>query len=254
MTRVPNRAARLLFTGLLVNCLVAAAPAHALTLLTEENPPFNFTEGGKLTGIATDIVNEMAKRAAVPLQTRVQTWESAYQSAQADKDTCLFATARLENRERLFQWVGPLASNRWAMFGKSDFAVPVKGFADMRRLKIGGIESDAKVEYLMTKGVTNFRLYASDAQIPPRLMLKKDDPNHIDLWVTGVFSAKSVAAAAKVKNLKQVFVVREEDLYLACSPRTAKADVKKLADALAAMVKDGFVKKTTETYEKRFAQ
>jgi polar amino acid transport system substrate-binding protein len=236
-------------------CLLAAiAPAQALTLLTEENPPFNYTEGGKLTGIATDIVNEMAKRAGVPVKAQVQAWESAYTAAQAEKDTCIFATARLENRERLFQWVGPLASNRWVVFGKSDFAAPVKGFADLRKLKIGGVEADAKVDYLMTKGVTNFRLYASDAQVPPKLLLKKDDPNYIDLWVTGFFSAKSVAAAAKVKDLKMVFVVREEELYLACSPRTAKADVKKLSDALAAMVKDGFVKKTTETYEKRFAQ
>ena len=50
-----------------------------------------------------------------------------------------------------------------------------------------------------------------------------------------------------------VFVVREQDLYLACSPRTSKEDVKKLADALAAMVKDGAVKKIMDTYEKRFA-
>ena len=51
-----------------------------------------------------------------------------------------------------------------------------------------------------------------------------------------------------------VYVVREEDLYLACSPRTSKDEVKKLSDALASMVKDGTVKKITEAYEKRFTQ
>ena len=51
-----------------------------------------------------------------------------------------------------------------------------------------------------------------------------------------------------------VYVVREEDLYLACSPRTSKGEIKKLSDALASMVKDGTVKKITEAYEKRFAQ
>jgi polar amino acid transport system substrate-binding protein len=248
MMLMPSRAALALGTCLIA---MASAPAQALTLLTEENPPFNYTVGGKPTGLATDIVAEMARRAGIATQTRVLDWEAAYTTAQADKDTCVYATARLENRERLFQWIGPLASNRWAMFGKSDFAAPVKGFADMRRLKIGGVESDAKVDYLMTKGVTNFRLYGSDAQIPPKLLLKKDDPNYIDLWVTGYFSAKSVAAAAKVKDIKMVFIVREEELYLACSPRTAKADVKKLSDALAAMVKEGFVKKTTDAYETR---
>ena len=38
MNTLTNRLALLLVTGLL-----ACAPAHALTLLTEENAPFNYT-------------------------------------------------------------------------------------------------------------------------------------------------------------------------------------------------------------------
>jgi polar amino acid transport system substrate-binding protein len=252
-----NKATSTLHTRLaaaLALCLIAATPAHALTLLAEENAPFNYTEGGKPTGISTDIIIEMARRAGVPVQIQFQAWETAYPAAQSDKDTCVYSTARLENRERLFQWVGPFTTNRWAVFGKSDFAAPVKSFADLRKFKIGGVAADAKIDYLMTKAVTNFRLYGSDAQVPPKLLLKKDDPNYIDLWVTGYYAAKKVAAAAKVTDLKMVFVVREEDLYLACSPRTAKADIKKLSDALEAMTKEGLVKKTVDAYEKRFMQ
>lgn len=248
MNTLPTRTALLLGIGLL-----ACVPAHALTLLTEENAPFNYTEGGKLTGLSTDIVAEMAKRAGITVQIKVQNWEIAYPAAQAEKDTCVFSTARLENRERLFQWVGPLALNRWAVFGKSDFAVPVIKITDLRPLKIGGVAADAKVDFLQSKAVTNFRLAGNDAQLPPRLFLKKEDPNYIDLWVTNFYSAKKVAAAAKVKDIKMVFVVSEQDLYLACSPRTSKDDVKKLSTALEAMVKDGSVKKILDIYEKRFA-
>jgi polar amino acid transport system substrate-binding protein len=249
MTTLPIRAAALLGA-----CLLASTPVHALTLLTEENAPFNYTEAGKLTGLSTDIVTEMAKRAGVPVQTKVQNWETAYPAAQADKDTCVYSTARLENRERLFQWVGPFALNRWAVFGKSDFATAVKAIPDLRKFKIGGVAADAKVDFLMTKAVTNFRLFGNDTQVPAKLLLKKDDPNYVDLWITNYYSAKKVAADAKVTDIKLVYVVREEDLYLACSPRTSKDDVKKLSTALEAMVKDGTVKKITETYEKRFAQ
>ena len=249
MTILPVRTAVLLGA-----CLLASAPVHALTLLTEENAPFNYTEGGRLTGMSSDIVAEMAKRAGVTVQTQSQAWERAYQTAQADKDTCVYSTARLENRERLFQWVGPFATNRWAVFGKSDFAVPVKNITDLRKLKIGGVAADAKVDFLMSKAVTNLRLSGNDAQVPPKLLLKKDDPNYVDLWITGYYSARKVAEAAKVKDIKMVYVVREEDLYLACSPRTSKDEVKKLSDALASMVKDGTVKKITEAYEKRFTQ
>ena len=34
----------------------AAAPASALQLVTEEYPPFNYTENGKLVGLSSDVV------------------------------------------------------------------------------------------------------------------------------------------------------------------------------------------------------
>lgn len=248
MNTLPIRTALLLGTSLL-----ACASAHALTLLTEENPPFNYTEGGKITGLSTDIVTEMAKRAGLVIQFKTLEWDVAYPAAQAGKDTCVFSTARLENREHLFQWVGPLAHNRWAVFGKNDFAVPINKMVDLRPFKIGGVAADAKVDFLMSRSITNFRLAGNDTQVPPMLLLKKDNPNYIDLWVTNFYSAKKVAAAAKVTDIKMVYMVSEQELYLACSPRTAKDDVKKLSTAHETMVKDGTVKKILDLYHKRYA-
>jgi len=36
----------------------AATPAAALTFVTEEAPPYNFTEGGKVTGLSTQVLQE----------------------------------------------------------------------------------------------------------------------------------------------------------------------------------------------------
>ena len=58
-------------------------------------------------------------------------WEDAYRQAPADKDTCVSSVARLENRERQLVWVGELAVNKWAVFGKADFSQPVKSVADL---------------------------------------------------------------------------------------------------------------------------
>ena len=88
---------------------LAPAPAAALTFLADENPPFNFTEKGALAGAATEIVLQMASRASVPVRTEVLPWNKAYVRAQGQRDACLYSTARLENRERLFLWVGPIA-------------------------------------------------------------------------------------------------------------------------------------------------
>ena len=64
--------------------LLASPPALALKLLTEENPPLNYTENKKLTGMATDVVQEMLKRAKIKPDIEVMAWDKAYEKAQAD--------------------------------------------------------------------------------------------------------------------------------------------------------------------------
>lgn len=233
---------------------MAATSVHAVTFLTEENPPYNFTQAGKPAGVATEIVTEMARRAGVPMVIRVLNWDDAYQRAQADKDTCLYSTARLENRENLFQWVGELAVNKWALFGRSDFNKPIKALADLRPFKIGGVAADAKLEFLRSNAITNIREVVRDDQNPPRLFLKPDHPNYIDLWVTGYYSAGDIAAAAKAGPIKFVRLIREQPLWLACSPRTTKEQVKKLSDALESIQKDGTQKRLIDAIEKRVAR
>ena len=228
-----------------------AAPAAAVTLVTEENPPYNFTEGGKPTGMATEIVTEMAKRASVAIDIKSVNWEEAYRRGQADKDTCVYSTARLENRENLFSWVAELAVNKWAVFGRPDFARPVKTMADLRPLKIGGVVQDAKLEFLRSYAVTNIREVLRDEENPSRLFLKPDDPKYIDLWVTSYYAGADIAAKAKAGAVKMVYVLREQPLWLACSPRTDREVVKKLAAARASMEKDGSHKRIVSAYEKK---
>lgn len=241
------------WTGIAAVLLLSgiALPAQALTFLTEENPPFNHTVAGKPAGTATDIVTEMAKRAGLPADIKVLKWEEAYQRAQAEPNTCVYSIARLENRENQLLWVGELVQNKWAVFGKSDFARPVKSIADLRPLKIGGVVQDAKIEYLKSNAVTNIREVLRDEQNPPRLFLKREDPNYIDLWITSYYSGMQTAKTAKAGPVKVVYVLREAPLWLACSPRTAKADITKLSTALASMNKDGTRRRLIDAMEKQ---
>ena len=232
--------------------LASTGPAAALTLLTEEDPPFSYSDKGKLAGSATDVVREMTSRAGVPAKFDVLPAEKAFVRAQAERDTCVFATPRLENRERLFVWIGPIATNLWAVYGKGDFAPSIRTVKDMAPYRIGVVARDPKAEFLRENGVADVRVFRDDAQNPQRLFLARDNPEHIDLWITGLYSGRAAAKAAKVSDMKLVFIALEEPLFLACSPRTDPSIVKALGDALAAMKADGSFKQITTEYEKRF--
>lgn len=245
-----------LLRALLVALLVAApAPAAALVLLTHEDPPFSYTENGKLAGSAADVVREMATRAGVSVKLEVIAESKAIVRAQADRDTCFFATPRLENRERLFAWIGPIATNLWAVFGRGDFTPSIRTLKDLAPYRIGTVTRDPKGDFLREAGVPDVRAYSDNAQNPQnpqRLFLPKDNPQRIDLWITDLYSGRALAKAAKVTDIKLVFIAAEEPLFLACSPQTDRNSVKALAAALEAMKTDGSFKRITAEYEKRF--
>jgi polar amino acid transport system substrate-binding protein len=229
--------------------LSLAAPATlALTLVTEENPPFNYTEQGKVVGLSTDIVTELGKRSAVPIQIQSMPWEQAYIAAQRDKETCIYSTARLENRERLFAWIGPIATNQWVLIGKSDFSGSVKVVGDARKYRVGVVAKDAKIEFLMGKGVTDLREVSEDGLNPPRLVLGRDDPNRIDLWATSAYGARKTAARANVKDIKLVLNLNRIPLYLACGRNTSPQTVQALGRAFQEATKDGTLKRITQQY------
>jgi len=233
----------------LLGLTLTASATQALTLVTEENPPFNYTEQGKVVGISTEIVAELGRRGAIPLQIQAMPWEQAYLAAQRDKDTCIYSTARLENRERLFSWIGPIATNQWVLLGKSDFAGSVKAIGDARKYRVGVVARDAKIEFLMSQGVTDLREVSEDSLNPPRLVLGRDDPNRIDLWATSAYGARQTAARAKVTaDLRLVINLRKIPLYLACGRNTSPETVRALSQAFDRATKDGTLKRITGQY------
>jgi polar amino acid transport system substrate-binding protein len=234
--------------------LVVAAlvtPAEALTLITEENPPLNYTEGGRIAGYASEVVTEIGKRARIPLKFEVMPWATGYVAAQAGRDNCIYAIARLENRENLFQWVGPIALNRWAVYGKNDFAAAVQSLDDLKPHRLGAVTFDAKADYLKSKSVVNLLLVEHDRENPPRLFLPKTDANFIDLWVTSLAGAKQTAGA-RLRDLKLVYTIRDVPSWLACSPYVPREVVGKFAGALTSMQKDGTLRKIADRYERKF--
>ncbi|HKA38176.1 MAG TPA: transporter substrate-binding domain-containing protein [Burkholderiales bacterium] len=240
--------------NLAATCLAVAlapAPALALKLLTEENPPLNYTENKKLTGMGTEVVQEMGRRAKMKLEIEVMPWNKAYEKAQADKETCLYSTARLENRENAFKWVGPIAHNKWGLYALDGFKPTLASLKDARPYRIGGVERDAKIEFLRQQGVTNIVEESDNRRNPPNLTLNRKEAQKIDLWITSVADAKRVATQAKVPGVKLVLQVREEDSYLACSPRTAPSTLKALQDAVDSMQKDGTYDKILKSWESR---
>ncbi len=65
--------------------------AMAATFFIEHNPPLNFRSGDKVSGCATEVVREAAKRAGVPAQFVLASWDEGYAKAKDDAGSCIYS-------------------------------------------------------------------------------------------------------------------------------------------------------------------
>ncbi len=231
---------KILAAGLAGSLAVAPAGAEDLRFVTEESFPFQYLEGKQLKGMAVEVVSEIAKRAGIKAEHEILSWGDAYKRATIDRSTCVYSTSRLENRERIFKWVGPIVENKWAVFGKKGMKERPAKLADLRYLRVGVLDGDAKVSYLNNEGIA-FALnkVSDDALNPPKLTIDKNDLGKIDVWVTGYYAAKRIAAKSNVTDIEHLFTFNALPNYLACNAGVSNDQIQAMNRALEAMKKDG---------------
>ena len=229
---------------LLAFLALASAQAGALTLTTEDYPPFNFsTDGGKtMTGSASDVMNEVLKRTGIKATISLYPWERAYKAAQDDKDTCVFSATRTEAREKLFKWVGPLAADSWTLYAKPDSTITAKTLDDVKQYTIGGYQGDAKAIFLKGKGLK------VDETMKDEQNVKKLEAGRIDLWAASSSVGPWVAKNNNVK-IKPVVSFQDVQLFAACNLAMPDADIAKMNEAVKAIKADGTLDKFTKAYQ-----
>lgn len=227
----------------LLVAMVAAVPtiaaAQTINLLTEDAYPFQYLENKQLTGMAVEVVNEVFKRAGVGRKDELLSWKDAYDRAQMYPNTCIYSTARTENREKLFKWIGPIVENKWAAFARKGFKGSLSRPEDFAQYRVGVLQGDAKERYLKDLAVTFRVAQTDDAMNPPKLTLNRTEPDKIDLWITGYYTGAHVAAKTGVRDIVPVWVFQTSENFLACQQSLPQATADKLQKALDAMKRDG---------------
>lgn len=91
MQRIAFPVLALLFWSLQLPLYPSTASAAPLAILTEEFPPYNYTQDGRLRGISTDILRLMLAQAGMDAQAdsfQVLPWSRAYQDVLSHPIPC----------------------------------------------------------------------------------------------------------------------------------------------------------------------
>jgi polar amino acid transport system substrate-binding protein len=99
---------------------------NSLNIITEEFPPFNYSENGQPTGSSVELLLKASAAVGSPIsrdRIKIAPWARAYQTALSSTDVMLFSTTRNKERENLFKWAGPIGQNRTVIFAKKSAGI-----------------------------------------------------------------------------------------------------------------------------------
>ncbi len=232
-------------------CIFVGAPVFGETLqvVTEEYPPYNYTEKGKITGFCTDVVRETLKRANLEHSIQSHSWAESYQKAQTEPNVLIYSMGRNVEREPLFKWVDVIARTEVYFYKlRSRPNIKIKTFDDVRKYKIGAVQDDFRVQWLMKQGIKEqLTLVADDRQNMRNLFERK-----IDIFPIGEFVAYKIAhqEGRAFNNLEKTMYVKDmsPDLYMAFSKQTPDIMLEKCKKALFEIRKDGTYEKIKSKY------
>ncbi len=170
------------------------AAGSALRVVSEEAPPFNYTEAGVPTGLCTELVQAVLNelRLRVPIETLP--WARAYDMAQHSDHVLIYSIARTEQREHLFKWVGLLTQADYSLFALASRGLKLKQLSDALQLQTATVNADVAEQFLEEHGFVKGRHLQSGSR--NELNLEKLRQRRVDLWITADVMARHLTRQA----------------------------------------------------------
>lgn len=247
-----NCLASVLTTWVVLALTTSLAFAEKVAVVTEEMPPYNFVDekDQAVTGLSTELVHEVLKRAGLEYQVKVFPWARAYRLAQEAPNVAIYSMGRNEEREKLFKWVGVVVNREVFLYklkGRPD--IKANSLEDLKSYRLGGIRDGARTMYLRKEGLV-VEEATDDASNIKKLQSRRidafpiDEPNLVYLSGKNNVDFDSMERLLKLEKMSG-------NMYLAFSLNTPDETVEKCRAALDSMVRDGTFARITARWLKK---
>ncbi len=234
------------FRQIYAKWLPAETPPGVIQMMTEEYQPVTFMKDGKISGFVTDMVREISARLGIEDAIRLTSWNEAYKVALSNPNVVLFSVERTNEREKLFQWVGPVGKNSAIFYAKKDSGIRINSLDDARKAAAIATTTNWFTEQdLKQRGFTN--LVSTPLPADNVRMLMQGEAQ------LSVFTDITVAEILKnagytMDDLEPVFTLSSTYFYIALSLGTPSEMVEEWQQVLDGLKEDGTFEKIYKSY------
>lgn len=221
----------------------ADAADAALRILTEEFPPYNYTEGGKVVGLGTEVVQAVLAQLGLQGQIQSMPWARAYETARSTPGVLIYSIGRTPERDKLFKWVGVIAPANYYLFGQPGRAYQIDSLEAAKRYRIATVNEDVGEQFLVAQGFVKGQNLQSSVKYEHNY--EKLKLGRVDLWIMSELTASYLARQAgddPAKTLTKVYRIPElsgEGYYMAFGRQTPDATVARFRQGLEAIHRNG---------------
>lgn len=236
--------ARVLLFAILAGFLPLAVSADEIRIVTEELPPYNMTQGGRVTGMSTEVVEAVLKELGVQASIQSMPWARAYEIALNSENVLIYSITRTAQREKLFKWVGVIAPMNWYLYARPESNIQLDNLDDARRYQIATLKEDAGEQYLVAKGFSIGKNLQSNNKY--EYNYEKFKLGRVDLWISIELNAMYLIRQAGEDPARMVVPVLSlpdlggnDGLNMAFSPQTPDAIVERFRQGLQTIRSNG---------------
>ncbi|MBF0258059.1 MAG: ABC transporter substrate-binding protein [Desulfamplus sp.] len=232
-----------------------AQSLNDLMIMTENYPPFNFSKDDILQGIAVDLMEAMLKKAGsdkTRKDIQLLPWARGYHYLQNEKNACLFATTRTDERDKLFKWVGPISDTTIVLTSRKDRKVSIKTPDDLKKYKIGAVIKDIGEQLLLDAGLDPKNIDSTGGTNAVLKSIKKMNIGRMDAFAyeESVLKWELKQQGFDVNQYETVYVLKSGELYYAFNSNTSDEIIQKLQQALDDLKKTDEYQKIKDPYLK----
>lgn len=244
VTALPAKLSRRLLLALSAFAALPAMSHGELRILTEEFPPYNLTENGRITGFSTEVVEAVLHETGIAAPIQSMPWARAYDIALKGENVLIYSITRTAQREKLFKWVGVVAPSDWYLFARRGSGVTLARLEDAKALRTATVKEDAGEQYLVANGFAlGSQLQSSNKYESNYEKLRM---GRVDLWIANDLVAHYLSRHAgddPAEVLERALPLPDlggsGGLYMAFSLRTPDATVERFRRGLEAVKRKG---------------
>lgn len=219
------------------------AAAQALKIVTEEYPPYNYTENGRITGFSTEVVRSVLREAQIEGRFQSLPWARAYNTVQNEESVLIYSIGRTPQREKLFKWVGVIAPTQYYLFSLPERKIKLDRLEQAKDYQIATVNEDVGEQYLVAQGFVKGRNLQSSVKY--ELNYEKLKRGRVDLWIMNELSAVYLARQAgddPAQSLARSLVLQDlgnPGYYMAFGLKTPDALVERMRRGLEVIKSNG---------------